>query len=234
MKIAVLNYSGNVGKTTIARHLLIPRVAGSKWIPVESINAGGSSQLNYRGREFKEVLKEILVEEAVIVDIGSSNIEEAFSQLKKMGDAHEDFDFFVIPVVPADKQQEDTLKIVGDMIEMDVDPAKIKIVFNQIPSEMNVMRTFGKLIGALARVDIEVSPNAVIHHSDVFAMLGKDQTIAAVTGDARNLKEEIAKASDAKEKARLADILLAKRLAIGVQKELDTVFRALFPDATSA
>ena len=39
MKIAVINFSGNVGKTTIARHLLLPRIPGAELITVESVNA---------------------------------------------------------------------------------------------------------------------------------------------------------------------------------------------------
>ncbi len=39
MKIAVINFSGNVGKSTVARHLLMPRVEGADLISVESLNA---------------------------------------------------------------------------------------------------------------------------------------------------------------------------------------------------
>lgn len=39
MKIAVINFSGNVGKTTVARHLLLPRIQGAELISVESVNA---------------------------------------------------------------------------------------------------------------------------------------------------------------------------------------------------
>ena len=39
MKIAVINFSGNVGKTTVARHMLLPRVEGAELINVESLNA---------------------------------------------------------------------------------------------------------------------------------------------------------------------------------------------------
>ncbi|MCK7494813.1 MAG: hypothetical protein MZW92_29645 [Comamonadaceae bacterium] len=39
MKVAVISFSGNVGKTTIARHLLAPRIPGAQLIAVESINA---------------------------------------------------------------------------------------------------------------------------------------------------------------------------------------------------
>ena len=37
MKIAVLNFSGNVGKSTIARHLLSPRMPKAGLVAVETI-----------------------------------------------------------------------------------------------------------------------------------------------------------------------------------------------------
>ena len=40
MKIAVLNYSGNVGKTTVARHLLLPRVLGAQLVSIERYLSG--------------------------------------------------------------------------------------------------------------------------------------------------------------------------------------------------
>ena len=38
-KVAVVSLSGNVGKSTIAKHLLLPRMPGAEFIAVESINA---------------------------------------------------------------------------------------------------------------------------------------------------------------------------------------------------
>ena len=49
MKVAVINFSGNVGKTTIARHLLVPRMAGAELIAVESINADEGQATAIRG-----------------------------------------------------------------------------------------------------------------------------------------------------------------------------------------
>jgi hypothetical protein len=40
MTIAVTNFSENVGKTTVARHLLLPRIESAELIAVESLNAG--------------------------------------------------------------------------------------------------------------------------------------------------------------------------------------------------
>jgi hypothetical protein len=55
MKIAVINFSGNVGKTTIARHLLLPRLpAGTELISVESINADEGQGQSLRGHQFGE------------------------------------------------------------------------------------------------------------------------------------------------------------------------------------
>jgi hypothetical protein len=38
MKIAVMNYSGSVGKTIISSYLLYPRMAGAKFFAIETIN----------------------------------------------------------------------------------------------------------------------------------------------------------------------------------------------------
>ena len=55
MKVAVINFSGNVGKTTIARHLLAPRIAGAEVISIESINADDGQGGALRGNQFGEL-----------------------------------------------------------------------------------------------------------------------------------------------------------------------------------
>ena len=37
MKVAVISFSGNVGKTTISRHLLAPRMRGAKVISIKHL-----------------------------------------------------------------------------------------------------------------------------------------------------------------------------------------------------
>lgn len=43
MKVAVLNFSGNVGKTTVAGHLLKPRMSDAPIYSIESINTGADA-----------------------------------------------------------------------------------------------------------------------------------------------------------------------------------------------
>ncbi|EFE9232310.1 transcriptional regulator, partial [Escherichia coli] len=40
MRIAVLNYSGNVGKTTISQHMLLPRL-NYEILRIETLNSDG-------------------------------------------------------------------------------------------------------------------------------------------------------------------------------------------------
>ena len=43
MKVAVINFSGNVGKTTVAGHLLKPRMGDAPIFSVESLNVDATS-----------------------------------------------------------------------------------------------------------------------------------------------------------------------------------------------
>ena len=75
MKVAVISFSGNVGKTTISRHLLAPRMRGAKVISIESINAGDDQGHVIRGRQFAELQEYLQVVDDVVVDIGASNVD---------------------------------------------------------------------------------------------------------------------------------------------------------------
>jgi hypothetical protein len=93
MKIAVINFSGNVGKTTVARHLLAPRIEGAEVIAIESINADDGQTQALRGRQFGELQEYLQTVENVVVDIGASNVEDLLSLMRKYRGSHEDFDY---------------------------------------------------------------------------------------------------------------------------------------------
>ena len=57
MKTIVMNFSGNVGKSTVARHLLSPRMNNARIIPVESINSDGTQDEAMRGKEYGNLLE---------------------------------------------------------------------------------------------------------------------------------------------------------------------------------
>ena len=60
MKVCVLNFSGNVGKSTIAAHLLQPRL-NAQVFSVESLNVDASSDgvevARLRGKHYNDLLQ---------------------------------------------------------------------------------------------------------------------------------------------------------------------------------
>ena len=87
MKIAIINFSGNVGKTTIARHLLLPRMPKADLISIESANADEGETDALKGRHFAQLQEAMQLNSDLIVDIGASNIEDLLAGMKNIREA---------------------------------------------------------------------------------------------------------------------------------------------------
>ncbi|MGZ8238102.1 MAG: hypothetical protein ACXWTY_09555 [Methylobacter sp.] len=109
MKVAVTNYTGTVGKTTISTHLLSPRMGGAPIIAVERINetaAGlGVAVEQIKGDKFRELYQQLVVMEDVIVDVGASNIESFLEGMVMFDETQIEFDYFIVPVTSGTKEQ---------------------------------------------------------------------------------------------------------------------------------
>ena len=229
MKIAVINFSGNVGKTTVARHLLLPRIDSAELIAVESLNAEDGQGQALRGRQFGELQEYLQTVESVVVDIGASNVEELLSLMRKYRGSHQDFDYFVIPTVPALKQQQDTIATLAELTRIGIPASKLKVVFNQVEDDAKVSETFDTLLAF-----IEENPPT---QANTLCRLGANEIyervkrtgadLAALARDETDYKALIVKARDTAEKLVLAQKLATRRLACGVVPELDACFAAL-------
>lgn len=230
MKIAVLSFSGNLGKTTIARHLLAPRMRNAKIIPVETINSDGSQDEAIRGRQFGELQETLAFLDDAVVDVGASNIEDFIKLMKQYKGSHEDFDYFVVPTVPKSKQMRDTISTIDALAELGVSPKKIRLVFNMVEIGEVPERIFAGLFEYHnSAKSFTLKKDAVIHTNDIYGKLkGADQGINDILNDPTDFKEKIKTAKDADEKLKFAQLLSIKRLAAGVTEELDGVFKALF------
>lgn len=229
MKIAVMNFSGNVGKSTIARHLLAPRLDDATVIPVETINSDGTQDLTYKGKEFGDLQQELNLADGAVVDVGASNVEDFIAQMGQYRGSHEDFDFFVVPTVPKAKQLRDTISTIEALAELGVPAKKIRVVFNMVELDDTIDRSFASLVEYHAtRKNFTLRPDAVIHVNDIYARLSQgSETIREVLADTTDHKEKIKAATDPAEKLHYAQLLSVKRLASGVNEELDAVFKTL-------
>lgn len=229
MKIGVINFSGNVGKSTVARHLLAPRMNNAQIISVESINSDGTEEDSVRGKQFGDLIEAIALMDNVVVDIGASNVEDFISRMAQYRGSHEDFDYFVIPTVGKQKQQRDTISTIDALTELGIPAKKIRVVFNMVEIEDAPERVFSGIFEyATAEKTFTLRPDAVIHMNDIYGKLrGSEQTIADILNDPADLKEKLKAAKDSDEKLRISRQIGVKRLAAGVTEELNAVFKAL-------
>ncbi|MCC7006934.1 MAG: plasmid stabilization protein [Ottowia sp.] len=234
-RVVVINYSGNVGKSTIAKHLLAPRMRAER-IDVESINAGASdgseATERYVGNQFREVQDRILEKDNVIVDVGASNVEEYMRLMRKFRGSHDDVDYFVVPAVPDDKQVGDTINTIMALSDFGVPPEKIRLVFNKVDEEKisSFDNIFSPILGFHeSEKRFTLDPDAIIFSSDIFSMLRPLQkTLSDVLDDKTDYRQQLKQASTSEEKQDCLDMIAAKRLALSASENLDHVYRILF------
>ncbi|WP_088283003.1 StbB family protein [Ideonella sp. A 288] len=229
MKLAVINFSGNVGKSTVARHLLAPRIPGCQVVAVESINADEDQSVTIRGRQFAQLQEFLQSVDNVVIDIGASNVEELLKLMRRYRDSQEDFDGFIVPAVPARKQQQDTAATLAELARIGVPPERLRLVFNQVDDDSPIERAFETLLAYCATSGV-VQPckSACISFNEVYALVrGTGQSLAELAADPTDYKAEIAKTASQADKIALARKLATQRLARGVIPELDACFDAL-------
>lgn len=226
MKIAVLNFSGNVGKSTLARHLLSPRMPNAGLVAVETINADSASDNRIRGADFGKLQRDLQLENDAIVDVGASNVEQFMALMRQYHESHEDFDLYLVPTVPVPKQQRDTTECIVELAELGVPAHKIFVVFNLVEPGLDVEATFEPIFNFVDAMHLCMAdPQAVIYKNDVFGLIrNSGDSLSDVVNDTTDFKSAIKSATDPAEKLALAERLSVRRLAIGVNQNLDAVF----------
>lgn len=236
MKIAVINFSGNVGKSTVARHLLLPRIAGAELVSVETLNADESQVQALRGRQFGELQEYLQTIDHAVVDIGASNVEELLELMRRYRGSHEDFDCFVVPTVPALKQQQDTIATLIDLSRQGIPASKIRLVFNMVDRSVNLGASFFLVMGYVKEQPVALAnPACCMGTNEIYARVrNQGLDLATLARDDTDYKALIAQASSPAEKLALAQKLATRRLASGVVPELDACFASLELDASTA
>ena len=229
MKIAVINFSGNVGKTTVARHLLKPRIPGAEMIAVESLNADDGQGSALRGRQFGALQEYLQTVDRVVVDIGASNVEDLMTLMHRYRGSHEDFDAFIVPTVAALKQQQDTIATLAELAQLGVPAGRVKLVFNMVEDGVALAQAFDTVLAfvaeqPIARADVACRQGA----NEIYERVkGSDTDLVTLARDPTDYKALIARADGTAAKLALAQRLAMRRLAIGVVPELDACFAAL-------
>lgn len=228
MKICVINFSGNVGKSIVSQHLLKPRLDNAEIIAVESINSDGTNDEKIKGKRFTEIMDKVLEHNNVIVDVGASNVEDFIQQMKKAAGSQDDFDYFVVPTIFKNKQITDTVSTIDALSDMDIDKNKIRVLFNLIDDDMDITKDFAPVFETAQQAVINV--NAMIEENELFNRLHEvpDFTsIAQIASDDTDYKSLIMETDNKSERLTYSRRLGLKRLAVGVERMLDNAFTQL-------
>jgi MinD-like ATPase involved in chromosome partitioning or flagellar assembly len=234
MKVAVMNFSGNVGKTMVAGQLLKPRIAGARMFSIESINAGadadGVEVEKMRGRKFGDLMNELIPLDAAIVDVGASNVEPFLNLMQQYNGSQEEFDYFVVPVVKEKKVQADTINTIRALQNLGIKKKRILMVFNRVDMEEEVTDEFAPMFGlAKSEQSFTAHEKAVIYANEVFERLkAVGKSVSEITADKTDYRARLREAKDEDEKAMCVRMVALKRLAITANKNLDDVYATLF------
>lgn len=229
MKICVINFSGNVGKSLISQHLLKTRLKESEIIAVESINSDGNNDEKIKGKEFTDIMDKVMATDNVIVDVGASNVEDFMQQMNKATGSQEDFDYFVVPTIDKEKQIIDTVSTIQALGDMGIEQERIRVIFNAIDYDTNINRKFSNIL-ELDHI-ATINTKTTIHENELFNRLKEVRdlkTIHDIANDDTDYKSLIAATDDKLERLTYSRRLGLKRLAVGVERMLDNTFEELF------
>ncbi len=230
MKIAIVNFSGNVGKTVIAKHLLAPKL-NARRVTIESINAGGEgADAEIKGSQYKDLALELTIagdDEHFVIDIGSSNIELVIQQLRGMDGASGDFDHFVLPVTPDAKQQLDTINTVRALVALGVEVSDISVVLNRVSDVNTVENDYAAVIegsktGMYRLVDVPVL------ESDVYDRIkDTDKSIPDLAADKTDYQARARAETDRTRRLALGNQVITQRMSRSAAANLEAVWLAL-------
>jgi MinD-like ATPase involved in chromosome partitioning or flagellar assembly len=248
MKTCVLNLSGNVGKSTLAVHLLAAFAPSSKIISVESINASNVDDVEALDVEelsasrFKEIFREIMLNDEVIVDVGASNVAAFMTEMTRFKSAVGEFDLVLVPTVPADKQQRDTIATIDWLHMLGIDGKKVRVLFNQYATEgLEPIELVYAQVAGYSVTDGKgkavFEPHAVVMRNEVYELArARKKTIMELARDATDWKTartEARRAGDLVALERAMAGQMTHDLAVTAHENLSQVHATLFPTAVA-
>lgn len=243
MKICVLNLSGNVGKSTLAVHLLAAFNPAAKIISVESINASNVDDVQgldveeLSASQFKDIFREIMFNDDVIVDVGASNVAVFMSEITRFKSAVGEFDMVMVPTVPADKQQKDTIATIEWLADLGLDRKRVRVVFNQFDTNslQPVDLTYSQVIGysmTEGKGKAVFEPHAVVTQNEIYELVKTTgKTVKELAEDATDWRAVRAQAKADKNMEALENAMTGQMhhdLAVTAQENLAQVHSVMF------
>lgn len=234
MKLVVISMVGNIGKSTLAANMFMPRLKNPKFFSIETINSGaemdGVEVEKMKGKNFGDLTDEIMRLDSAIIDVGTTNFDDFIKLMQQFSGSQEEFDFFVVPVVKDEKSQRDTVKTLRQLKALGVDKKRVRVVFNQVEVDDDVENDFAAIFGLCeSEKCATVNKNAVVYKNEVFDRIKSfGKPLGDISTDQTDYRAKLREAKTEDEKDDAIAMIQLKRLAISANKNLDDAFAALF------
>ncbi|WP_236730580.1 StbB family protein [Pseudomonas savastanoi] len=200
---------------------------------IESINETaenlGLDVEKLRGNKFRELFKRLMLEDQAIIDVGASNVEDFMANLESFEEAHDEIDYYVIPITSGTKEQKETVSMIGTLAAMGIPASKIRLVFNRVKRDVNT--EFSIIISYHDRTQLFwINPQCSIFETELFDALSvKRISLNALMADDTDYKAMLKdKSASIQDRELWSDMYGLKLLAKGVNRKLDVVFTELF------
>ena len=244
--VAVINKTGNVGKTTIGSCMIAPRlpdlaivvyVENTNHIPNQLPPPVGKV---YGAQEFgdveSELLKAIQTGKSCLIDFGAADFNTIMDMLSQYTEVRDCVDAFIIPCTPSGKELIDSQVTINSLIDLGVPPEKIRVLFNRVMSrdKHNLKRLFFGIFN-LQQATLEkhgvtffASEDATMYQAEIFKRLSDlGKSLEEVLADETDFKKAILAEEDEDKQYELAKRMSIRGLAINTDKTFDKVFDAL-------
>jgi hypothetical protein len=150
--------------------------------------------------------------------------------MQQYAGSHQEFDYFVVPVVKEKKQMADTVNTIRVLAKIGIPRQKIRTVFNMVEVDDVVENDFAPLFGlAESEKSFTLDPAAVIYANEVFGKLKEvGKSLGEVTADPTDYRARLREVQGAADKEQCVKMVAIKRLAVTANKNLDDAFKTVF------
>ncbi|OBR50541.1 hypothetical protein [Paraburkholderia tropica] len=240
IKILVIHTTGLIGKSTTVASLLHPRLKDARVFSVEKQNQDASrygiSVDVYLPADIKKLRENTVLEtNNLIVDVGSSQYAEVVKEFGRLRGSINDFDVVIVPTIPDQRAQEETLTTIEGLRKVGLHPEKLRILFNKATIEPDgpLEAEFEDILVYLHQhqelpfyEDLVLYDNPI--HSDLRSEGLSFETVLKDTTDYRTaVKEAVKNAPRSPETLRLVRRMGLQLAVNSAQRDLDAAFVAL-------
>lgn len=238
--IAITSLAGSVGKTTIAAHILSPRMPKARFLTADRANITAShfgiDTEAFSGSEFNKIFSEIMddTENDIIIDVGGSKEGVEFISGMHKTRGQSEITHFIVPTMAEFKDQDGAMKTIELLLNQGVPASKIKVVFMRFLRDVN--EEFDHVLRGMAHHNIAINLKASVEDTSIFDILSSHGvSMAAILSDKTDYKAKMLTfEKGSAERDRCIDLRIAQGSAPEVNENLEIVFNSLFPSKKSS